>query len=151
MTTPSIVLLIVLGGVVVAGCFVDNLPRAYRERSCLGAQWRRRFPNASKQSIRQFLHFFASAFAIKPKHALRFGPDDELMVIYKAHNPSQLMPDVLEFETLSMRLEKEHQFSLMSVWHEHLTLGELFSKLSAAQPAVPPDAPAAASRRQGRG
>ena len=150
MQTGAAVLLTILGGVVIAGPFVDTFPRAYRRRECQGTIWRRRFPHESKQSIRLFLHFFAGAFAIRKKHALQLSPDDELMSIYRAHNPSRFTPDALEFETLAKSLEKERQLSLSSIWHEHLTLGELYSRFSAAQPAVPLDVPAAASRRQGR-
>ena len=151
MQIATAAVLIILGGIVVANLFVDTFPRIYRGRACQGASWRRRFPHESKHSIRHFLHFFAAAFAIREKHALQLRPDDELMSIYRAHNPSRLVPDALEFESLSKELEKKHQLHLVSFWHEHLTLGELFVQFSAAQPSVPPDVPAAASRRQGRG
>ena len=151
MQIATAAVIVILGGIVVASLLVDTFPRVYRSRACQGAEWRRCFPHEQKQSIRQFLHFFATAFAIREEHALQLRPDDKLMSIYRAHNPSRLVPDALEFETLSKELEKKHRLNLSSFWHEHLTLGELFIQFSAAQPSVPPDVPAAASRRQGRG
>ena len=120
-------------GFLVAGSFVDTLPREYRQRPCMGAMWRRRFPVASKQTIRQFLFFFAETFAIRERRALLFGPDDKLLAIYRARYPSQLTPDALEFETLAQQLQKQHRIILSSFWHDDLTLGELFIKFSAAQ------------------
>ena len=119
---------------IISGLLDSGVPKVYRTRSCAGKKWRHGYPHASKQSIRQFLAMFTSAFAIKTKHALQFDPDDELMSIYRARYPSQLTPDALEFETLAMDLEKEHGLLLTNIWHEHLTLGELFAHVSAAQP-----------------
>ncbi|MBI3479608.1 MAG: hypothetical protein HY016_04510 [Nitrosomonadales bacterium] len=131
---------------IISGLLDSGVPKAYRARSCAGKKWRYGYPHASKQSIRQFLAMFASAFAIKAKHALQFEPEDELMSIYRSRYPSQLTPDALEFETLAMDLEKEHGLLLSNIWHEHLTLGELFAHVSAAQPSVRADAPKAARR-----
>jgi hypothetical protein len=116
--------------VLVLGALLSNdIPRAYRQRRCMGRQWRSRFPNASKQDIRHFLWLFASAFAIRRRNALLFGPDDELLTIYRARYPSGLTPDALEFEVLAKDIQKVHQVDVGSIWHERLTLGELFAGL----------------------
>jgi hypothetical protein len=96
----------------------------------MGNIWRKEFPDSPKEDIRQFLWFFASAFAIPRRQALWLKPDDELMAIYRARYPRRDMPDALEFEVLSKDLQKDHQLSLEDVWHDRLTLGELFTKLS---------------------
>jgi propanediol dehydratase small subunit len=127
-----VVLLIVVTilAVLVLGALLSNdIPLAYRQRRCTGKQWRSRFPNASKQDIRQFLWLFTSAFAIRRRNALLFGPDDELLIIYRARYPSRLTPDALEFEVLARDIQRVHQVNLDSIWHERLTLGELFDGL----------------------
>jgi propanediol dehydratase small subunit len=116
-----------------AGLLTDGLPKQYVQRTCQGFAWRRQFPTASKESIRSFLSLFTAAFAFKEKHMLKFGPNDELMKIYRALYPSMHTPDALELETLNLSLVKEYGVSLQVMWHEHLTLGELFSA------AVPPN------------
>ena len=125
-------LFLVLGAVVVflaAGLFDTGVPRVYRKRHCQGREWRRCFPDSSKQSIRQFLDLFASSFAIKSRHALKFSPDDELLAIYRARYPSRLLPDALEFEALEQDLRYKHGIALADVWHDRLTLGDLFRKV----------------------
>ncbi len=111
----------------------SGVPKTYRARACAGRRWRRRYPEASKQAIRQFLALFASAFLIKDKHVLCFEPDDELISIYRARYPSRLTPDALEFETLALELEEKYGLLLSGVWHEHLTLGDLFDQINAAK------------------
>jgi len=128
MVALSIVATILI--VLVLGALLTNdIPRAYRQRRCMERQWRARFPNASKQDIRHFLWLFASAFAIRRRNALLFGPDDELLSIYQARYPSRLTPDALEFEVLAKYIQRVHQVDICSIWHERLTLGELFAGL----------------------
>lgn len=134
MEIPTAVILFILAGVVVAGYFVDDTPKLYRSRKCRGAAWRRRFPEASKQTIRAFLEFFAAAFAIRKRHVLKFGPDDGLLAIYRARYPSRGWPDALEFETLARDMRNTYQLSLEEIWHDRLTLGEVFMLVCAAQP-----------------
>lgn len=124
MIAATVLIVLVLGTI-----FSNDIPRAYRQRSCTGRQWRLRFPNASKQDIRHFLWLFASAFAIRNRNALLFGPDDELLAIYQARYTSRPMPDALEFEILVRDIQRAHQLDLVSIWHERLTLGELFASL----------------------
>jgi hypothetical protein len=94
-----------VGALVVGALLSSGIPSAYRQRRCMGREWRSRYPNVSKQDIRQFLWLFASAFAIRRKNALLFGPDDELMAIYRARYPSREVPDALELETLARDIE----------------------------------------------
>lgn len=120
----------------------SGVPGPFRMRPCQGTHWHQRFPHASKASIRQFLNLFASAFAIRESEALHFGPDDELLAIYRARYPSRETPDALEIETLDRALKKKHGVALAGIWHEHLTLGELYSRACVAQQAVQGDGPA---------
>jgi len=118
--TISILLLVV-------GLFLgDTLPKKYRSRSCEGKTWRSKFPTTSKQEIREFLIFFVDAFALSEKDKLKLSPGDELLEIYKAIYPNKWQADSMEFETLDHDLKIKYGLSLEKIWHEKLTLGELF-------------------------
>ena len=89
------------------------------------------FPQASKGEIRKFLSLFVEAFAFKDSQKLLLTPDDEILSIYRALYPSRWMPDALELETLADDLMRQYGLSLQAVWHEQLTLGQLFGQLQA--------------------
>jgi propanediol dehydratase small subunit len=105
-------------------------PELYEERQCMGRLWRRAFPASPKEDIRQFLWFFASAFAIPRRQALLLKPGDELIAIYRARYPDNGGLDAMEFELLAKRLHKIYRLSLEQIWHEGLTVGELFERLN---------------------
>lgn len=105
----------------------SQLPQQFRARSCQGKQWKNAFPAASKDEIRSFLTTFAAAFAFRENETLRFSPDDTIMQIYRALYPSKWTPDALEVETLSMTFKSKYGIELESIWHDDLSLGELFA------------------------
>ena len=107
----------------------DTLPKKYRKRSCSGRSWKKAFPKNSKTEIRNFLLLFASAFAFSSKNKLKFEPEDKVLDIYRELYPSKWMPDALEIETLAEDLEKEYSISFNDLWHEDVSLGEIFSKI----------------------
>jgi hypothetical protein len=123
----ELLIAVLIAVAVIAALLTDRMPRLYLQRACQGFAWRRQFPQARKESIRAFLHIFTAAFSFKRQSFLKFSPDDELMQIYRALYPSVQTPDALELEALSQTLAKEYGVNLQAVWHEHLTLGELFS------------------------
>lgn len=64
---------------------------------------------------------------------MRLRPTDRITDLYLTLNPRHwTIGDNMEFETLLLDLEKEHGLKLEECWHEKMTLGELFAKLSAA-------------------
>ena len=95
----------------------------------MGRLWLKEFPGSPTEDIRRFLWLFSSAFAIPRCQALLLRPDDELLAIYHARYPISGWPDALEFEVLAKDLENVHHLSLEKVWHDRLSLGELFAKL----------------------
>ncbi|WKE66434.1 hypothetical protein PVT67_04050 [Gallaecimonas kandeliae] len=117
---------LVLGILAFLGLRDNGLPKAYQDRNCQGAQWRQAFPQASKDAIRRFLGLFTDAFAIGAGQGLKLSPEDPLLAIYRARYPSRMTPDVMEFETLAADLARHHGLQLSALWHEGLTLGELF-------------------------
>ena len=100
-------------------------PLPYRERLCQGAAWRRAFPGVPKDEVREFLEVFVTAFAFRSSR-LSFAPDDSILVIYRALYPSRWTPDSLEVESFAKQVEHRYRIVFARVWHEHLTLGQLF-------------------------
>jgi len=128
----AILIVVFLAFLVWAGPFDGFLPKKYRKRICAGKSWKKAFPDIPKEEIRSFLFLFSDAFAFSPKNKLKFVPEDKVSEIYRELYPSKWCPDVLELETLAKYLEMEYGVSLSELWHEQLTLGELFSKVSNA-------------------
>ncbi|NMP79779.1 hypothetical protein [Pseudoalteromonas arctica] len=107
----------------------DTLPKKYRKRSCMGKNWKSTFSSSNKEDIREFLLMFTDAFAFSPSDKLKFEPDDKILDIYRELYPSKLMADDLEVETLAEYCEKKYSINFNGLWHDNLTLGELFFSL----------------------
>lgn len=121
-----VILFLVAASVLWSILFGGRLPKPYNMRSCQGKGWRIAFPSASKQDIREFLAVFVDAFAFSQKERLKLNPEDQVLRIYRAIYPSRWIPDALELETFAKDIEAKYGFSLENVWHEKVTLGELF-------------------------
>jgi len=107
--------------------FSDTLPKKYRNRNCMGKNWKSTFPNSNKKDIRKFLLMFTDAFAFSPSDRLKFEPDDKILDIYHELYPSKWMADALEVETLAEEFDKKYSIKFNDLWHDDLTLGELYS------------------------
>jgi len=107
--------------------FGDTLPKKYRKRNCMGKSWKSTFPNSSKEDIREFLLMFTDAFAFSPSDKLKFEPDDKILDIYRELYPSKWVADSLEVETLVEDCEKKYSINFNDLWHDNLTLGELYT------------------------
>ena len=106
--------------------FGTSLPKRYQSRKCEGAQWRRAFPQAPKDDIRDFLLLFTSAFAFRDSEKLKFSPNDRVWEIYRDLYPNRWVADALELETFTDYLDAKHGIMLGEIWSEKLTLGEVF-------------------------
>ncbi|HPS08327.1 MAG TPA: hypothetical protein PLG22_12390 [Kiritimatiellia bacterium] len=98
----------------------------YWNRMCTGKEWRRRFPDATKDEIRRFLETFVDGFTFQSSQRLKFEPNDKVMDIYRALYPSTGWPDASEVETFARNLKREYAFDLAKVEDPHVTLGQLF-------------------------
>lgn len=127
----TLIIVIVLT-IFVALIFGEALPKKYKDRKCEGIAWKKEFPLSSSDDIRAFLSFFVEAFAFKDHHKLKFQPDDKLLDIYKLLYPHKWQADAMEFETLADDLKSKYSLSLNEIWHDDLTLGELFAKVQNA-------------------
>ncbi|MEM7099011.1 MAG: hypothetical protein AAF541_12190 [Pseudomonadota bacterium] len=105
-------------------------PVAYRYVPCTGRHWKRMFPQQDKHSIRTFLLCFTDGMAFSPADKLRFKPSDKVLDVYRSiYGGRTPLGDHMECETFLDSLSEEFVYdldSLYGVWHEHITLGELF-------------------------
>ena len=131
MTSPLVLLLLFAGSALLVLPF--ERPRRkrmlfYWRRSCQGAQWRRRFPAASRADIRAFLTLFVRAFAFRRERRLCFSPDDQVLAIYRTlYPPTGPWADSMELETLARDLQRSYHLDVVPCWHESITIGELFT------------------------
>jgi propanediol dehydratase small subunit len=102
--------------------------RYYLERGCTGFRWRRRFPQASKSEIREFLDVFVEAFGYRRNWRLRFAPDDRVMDFYRIRYPIHGEPDGMELEDLVTLLSKRYGVDILHSWREDITLADLFTQ-----------------------
>ena len=103
--------------------------RPYWDRACMGIRWRRRFPDAPKTELREFLTIFVDAFCFDHKRRTCFSPDDRVMEIYRADYPPGSLGDSMELETLGLSLKKRYGIDFTAVWREDITLGELYASI----------------------
>jgi hypothetical protein len=127
MTTFAIlVLLVALGAVFWGSRYPSQLPQPFHARPCQGKFWKDTFPSSTKAELRAFLAFFVAAFAFSEKDMFKFNPTDTILQIYRAIYPSKWTPDALEVETLAKDFELKYGVRFESIWHDGLSLGELF-------------------------
>lgn len=136
MATSTFIVILIIAVPLLWGLFFGGrLPQAFRDRTCQGRGWRQAFPSASKKEIREFLTVFVEAFAFSHNERLKLCPEDSILLVYRALYPSKWMPDSLELETLAKDVEAKYGVTLEAIWHEDLSLGELFANTrKAVQP-----------------
>ena len=130
MDRTTIIFMVLIAAMFVGAMFF-NTPKKYRLRGCTGKDWRKEYPKSPSDEIRVFLNTFVDAFAFDRKHNLNFEPSDKLMDIYRELYPSEWLPDSLELETFSEDILEQYGVSLEEIWHDELTLGEVFERVSA--------------------
>ena len=129
-----IIVLIAFGLVAIGGWFESRRVKRlmpYLARGCMGRGWRRRFPAATKEEIREFLAIFIDSFGFPSGHKLKFEPDDRLMDIHRALNPSPNAPDGEEVENFIIRLEEEYGIDISTQWDKDVALGDVFERIMA--------------------
>lgn len=134
MTNSTTLLVAAIAAIIAwATLFGGKFPVPFGARSCQGRNWRRSFPGASKDEIRQFLSTFTESFAFRDREKLKLNPNDQLLDIYRALYPHKWQADAMEFEMLSEELESKYGVTFSSVWREDLTLGQLFAHVQKAR------------------
>ena len=90
--------------------------RRFLDRACAGFRWRRRYPQASKSEIREFLDLFVQAFGFRRRRRLYFVPNDRVMDIYRTLYPVRGMPDGMELEILVRDLQGNGLKTFLEHW-----------------------------------
>jgi hypothetical protein len=107
--------------------FCTPIPRRYRGTETQEEEWLERFGHQKQAVIDAVLTSFCEAFSFNPDSRYVFGPDDQVMEVYRACYPRWklwLAADSMEIETLMMDLEK--RFGIESgVWRADICLGKL--------------------------
>lgn len=107
-------------------------PLPYRYMPCAGRAWKRHFPAQSNDHIRVFLRCFTDGMAFAPADKLRFAPHDKVLHVYRAiYGGRTPLGDCLECETFLQLVSERFPVSLTrlyDVWHEDVTLGELYAE-----------------------
>lgn len=138
----SIFLVLILAALAWAAFHGWQLPNSLRYtvryRPWQGRAWRSSFPTASRKEIRDFLSVVVSAFSFPESEKLHFRPDDEVLGIYRAENPTRRLPDAQELDTLAKALRERYGLRLDEIWHEGLTLGGLFQRAQQARGKIQP-------------
>lgn len=127
-------LVALFGVAIVAGALAEvarrRALRKLSDRGCTGRRWRQCFPDAKADEIREFLQFFGDSFGFATGRYLSFRPDDSVLELYLALNPPDWsIGDNMEFEELADGLQKRYAVTLSDIWHDQITLGELFQRL----------------------
>ena len=107
--------------------FCVPIPRRYRDRDSQESAWRKRFGDDKSVDIDAVLTLFCEAFAFNPDSRYIFGPDDQIMEIYRTLYPRWklwLAADSMEVETLMMELDKQCGVKA-EVWRPDISLGDL--------------------------
>lgn len=103
--------------------------RKFWARVCTGRLWKRRFPRATKNEIREFLDLFVEAFAFSRSRRLCFSPDDRVLDVYRALYPfPKLVGDAMEMETFAETASERYGVDLLQSWRKDITLGDLFER-----------------------
>jgi hypothetical protein len=100
--------------------------KVYWDRPCQGKEWKSRFPESTATEIRVFLSIFAESFGFRMRKRLNFSPSGKLLAIYRASNPDESAPDILELETFERELKKKYEIVLAEYWDEGVTLGDIY-------------------------
>jgi hypothetical protein len=109
--------------------FCTPLPRRYRNRELQDGAWRGRFGGDKLADIDAVLTSLCEAFSFNPDDRYRFGPDDQVMGIYRAVYPRWKLwqaADSMEIETLMLDLKKRFGIDC-SMWQPDISLAELVS------------------------
>ena len=137
VNVETMAIVVIIGLCIVWSMHFERRRRAallvYWSRTCAGRAWRDAFPDAPKDSIREFLYFVVDAFGFERDRALKLAPNDTVLGLYRACYPEQSVPDGLELETLHRTLSARYGADRFEALPDGTTFGELFRRVREAR------------------
>jgi len=110
----------------------QKLSMPFVARECTGHAWKRKFPDAEAQTIREFLYLLTESMGFERKDKLKFLPEDQLFEIYRSiYTSKYILVDAFECErflkVLSDKFGKAED-ALFDACNSssNITLGDLF-------------------------
>ncbi|OHB85301.1 MAG: hypothetical protein A2V98_17925 [Planctomycetes bacterium RBG_16_64_12] len=107
--------------------FCVPIPRPYRNRDSQEGIWQERYGHDKSADIDAVLTSFCEAFSFNSDDRYKFGPDDQVMDIYRALYPRWKfwqLADSMEIESLTMDLRKQYGFCVEE-WRPDTSLADL--------------------------
>jgi hypothetical protein len=136
MNTFAIAFVVVLGIAALIYARITQKPNPFDARGCMGKAWKRAFPDASNQHIREYLDCLVNGMDLdQPK--LAFDPDDKVIDIYRSiYGGRTPLGDFFECETYLSNIDNKFGVSpgkiLEDVWtNEQVTLGQIYAYIRA--------------------
>ena len=132
MDLGALAFVLLLGLIWIAYGILTRKPSPYDDRACMGASWKKAFPNAESDRIRSFLACLVEGMEL-PQAKLSFHPNDKAIDIYRSlYGGRTPLSDECECEDFLKNIEDEFGVSAESivdnVWtDEHVTLRVIFA------------------------
>ena len=106
----------------------------YWVRSCTGPEWKKLFPDRSKEQIRSFLAVFVDEFGFSRRKRLKFSPNDKVMDVYRALYPPGSVDDSMELASFLLRLQDVYGDEVADAFTPDSTLGDIFEVTTKGNP-----------------
>jgi propanediol dehydratase small subunit len=126
--TESVWLTMIIAAFVAYLCYFNDSQdfRAIKRRPCSGRDWRRRFPDLSRESLREFLIICSANFYLfGKKNSLKLTPDDRIRAIGLACGA-----DGCDYDEFCSAMSTFYHIDLNELWYEEMTFGELLTLAS---------------------
>ena len=102
------------------------LPLPFSARSSQLKAWQRRFPDAPREAMDDFLAMFCAAFALRRYEKELLSPDDRVLGIHRALYPGEGSTDSPELAELAASLRQRYGLAVGQTWSDDVTLAGLF-------------------------
>ena len=103
------------------------LPLPFSARQSQLRTWQRRFPDAQRDAIDDFLALLCAAFALRHYEKELLSPDDRVLGVHRALYPGEGSADSPELAALAVAMQVRYGVAVGAGWREDPTLAQLFS------------------------
>lgn len=103
------------------------LPLPFSARQSQLRTWQRRFPDAQRDAVDDFLALFCTAFALRNYEKALLSPEDKVLGIHRALYPGEPSADSPELAALAVAMGQHYGVAADEDWDEDVTLAALFA------------------------